>query len=114
MPTTRTIVTKQACDACKIRKIRCGGGQPCWSCLGATIKCTYVRVPRRRGPQRIRSVTQQLIEQTQCGSEEMNNGLRLPAVTADSVQDASTVHESSHIDNTGERYTPKQPRLGAY
>ncbi|KAK6812573.1 hypothetical protein RU639_011744 [Aspergillus parasiticus] len=65
MSSARPSVTKRACDGCKIRKIRCGGGQPCRSCTKAKIKCTYVRVQQCRGPRRLRSTTQFLIEQAQ-------------------------------------------------
>ncbi|KAE8317076.1 fungal-specific transcription factor domain-containing protein [Aspergillus transmontanensis] len=65
MSSAKPSVTKRACDGCKIRKIRCGGGQPCRSCTKAKIKCTYVRVQQCRGPRRLRSTTQFLIEQAQ-------------------------------------------------
>ncbi|KAE8424004.1 fungal-specific transcription factor domain-containing protein [Aspergillus pseudocaelatus] len=69
MSSAKPSVTKRACDGCKIRKIRCGGGQPCRSCTKAKIKCTYVRVQQCRGPRRLRSTTQFLIEQAQVGGD---------------------------------------------
>ncbi|PWY89884.1 hypothetical protein BO70DRAFT_330003 [Aspergillus heteromorphus CBS 117.55] len=54
---SRSSITKKACDGCKIRKIRCGGGQPCQSCFNARIKCTYIRVQQPRGPQKLRATT---------------------------------------------------------
>ncbi|OGM47893.1 C6 transcription factor [Aspergillus bombycis] len=69
MSSVKPNVTKRACDGCKIRKIRCGGGQPCRSCIKAKIKCTYVRVQQCRGPRRLRSTTQYLIEQAQGGGD---------------------------------------------
>ncbi|KAF4212529.1 hypothetical protein CNMCM8980_009441 [Aspergillus fumigatiaffinis] len=74
MPASRSNVTKRACDACKIRKIRCGGGQPCQACTNSRIKCTYIRVQQPRGPQRLRSTTKYLIEQTQRGLDAQNGG----------------------------------------
>ncbi|KAF9883382.1 hypothetical protein FE257_003549 [Aspergillus nanangensis] len=65
MSSRRTAVTKRACDGCKIRKIKCAGGQPCQACTNARIKCTYIRVQQPRGPQRLRSTTKYLIDQTQ-------------------------------------------------
>ncbi|PYH91608.1 hypothetical protein BO71DRAFT_459543 [Aspergillus ellipticus CBS 707.79] len=62
-------ITKKACDGCKIRKIRCGGGQPCQSCFNARIKCTYIRVQQPRGPQKLRATTKYLIDQAQRGLE---------------------------------------------
>ncbi|GAB1198379.1 hypothetical protein APSETT444_007698 [Aspergillus pseudonomiae] len=72
MSSVKPSVTKRACDGCKIRKIRCGGGQPCRSCVKAKIKCTYVRVQQCRGPRRLRSTTQFLIEQAQVGGDSNN------------------------------------------
>ncbi|KAI9043938.1 Zn(II)2Cys6 transcription factor [Aspergillus affinis] len=69
MSSSRTTITKRACDGCKIRKIRCGGGNPCRACNNARIKCTYIRIQHPRGPQRLRSTTKYLIEQTQRGTE---------------------------------------------
>lgn len=69
MPPNRVNITKRACDGCKIRKIRCGGGQPCKACMNARIKCTYVRVQQQRGPQRLRATTTYLIEQAQRGED---------------------------------------------
>ncbi|KAE8353370.1 hypothetical protein BDV28DRAFT_148108 [Aspergillus coremiiformis] len=72
MSSDRQAVTKRACDGCKIRKIRCGGGQPCRSCIKTGIKCTYVRVQQCRGPRRLRSTTQFLIEQVQYNGDSYN------------------------------------------
>ncbi|KAH1424519.1 hypothetical protein KXV70_000279 [Aspergillus fumigatus] len=72
MPASRSNVTKRACDGCKIRKIRCGGGQPCVACTNSRIRCTYIRVQQPRGPQRLRSTTKYLIEQTQRGLDAPN------------------------------------------
>ncbi|KAJ6180105.1 hypothetical protein N7519_010566 [Penicillium mononematosum] len=50
--------TKIACDGCKIRK----------GCRNSRIKCTYLRAQQPRGPQRLRSTTQYLIDQVQRGA----------------------------------------------
>ncbi|KAJ0413758.1 fungal-specific transcription factor domain-containing protein [Aspergillus carlsbadensis] len=65
MSTPQVPVTKKACDGCKIRKIRCGGGHPCRPCTNARIQCTYIRVHQARGPQKLRATTRYLIEQNQ-------------------------------------------------
>lgn len=41
---------KKACDACHRRKVRCSGGQPCNNCSQATLHCTYLAVPQKKGP----------------------------------------------------------------
>ncbi|KXL41857.1 MAG: hypothetical protein FE78DRAFT_116442, partial [Acidomyces sp. 'richmondensis'] len=67
MPAKRANVAKRACDGCKIRKIRCGGGDACKACVIAGIRCTYIKVQQPRGPRRMRSTTRLLIEQAQRG-----------------------------------------------
>ncbi|KAL6233620.1 fungal-specific transcription factor domain-containing protein [Aspergillus navahoensis] len=65
MNPSRVAITKRACDGCKVRKIRCGGGNPCRPCLNARIHCTYNRMHQTRGPQKLRAATRHLIEQNQ-------------------------------------------------
>ncbi|KAL2786249.1 fungal-specific transcription factor domain-containing protein [Aspergillus keveii] len=65
MSSPQVPITKKACDGCKIRKIRCGGGHPCRPCTNARIQCTYIRVHQARGPQKLRATTRYLIEQNQ-------------------------------------------------
>ncbi|XPS73303.1 hypothetical protein M3J07_005442 [Ascochyta lentis] len=47
---TRKVISK-ACDACRLRKIKCNGCQPCSGCLSAKISCTYDS-PRKQGGNR--------------------------------------------------------------
>ncbi|KAL4951948.1 fungal-specific transcription factor domain-containing protein [Aspergillus filifer] len=65
MSSSRASLTKKACDGCKVRKVRCGGGNPCRPCLNAHIHCTYNRTQQTRGPHKLRAATRQLIEQSQ-------------------------------------------------
>lgn len=46
LPTRKTVA--QACDACRRRKIKCNGLQPCPACLSAKLSCTF-NVPQKRG-----------------------------------------------------------------
>lgn len=77
---SRVSLTKQACDGCKVRKVRCGGGNPCRPCLNARIQCSYNRIQQTRGPQKLRTATRRLIEQSQrnnsshAASSEHNEG----------------------------------------
>ncbi|KAI9372213.1 hypothetical protein BJX61DRAFT_534137 [Aspergillus egyptiacus] len=83
MDSSKVTVTKKACDGCKIRKIRCGGGHPCRPCTNARIQCTYLRTQQLRGPQKLRAATIRLIEQNQRENNHNADGarssLRLPA-----------------------------------
>ncbi|KAJ4994047.1 sucrose utilization protein SUC1-like protein 4 [Stagonosporopsis vannaccii] len=50
MAATRKVVPK-ACDACRRRKIKCNGQQPCSGCMSATLTCAYDS-PRKQGGNR--------------------------------------------------------------
>ena len=50
MTSVRKVVPK-ACDACRRRKVRCNGQQPCLGCMSANLTCAYVS-PRRQGGNR--------------------------------------------------------------
>lgn len=41
---------RQACDGCRVRKIRCDGAYPCSSCIDNACNCTYFAVPKKTGP----------------------------------------------------------------
>jgi hypothetical protein len=41
---------KQACDCCHARKIRCDGVTPCANCVVTELQCTYLAVPKKKGP----------------------------------------------------------------
>ena len=43
--------TRKACDPCRLRKVRCGGSEPCDSCLQRSTRCTYLHVPKKKEPQ---------------------------------------------------------------
>ncbi|KAH7327267.1 RING-3 [Rhexocercosporidium sp. MPI-PUGE-AT-0058] len=41
---------RQACDCCHARKIRCDGTAPCKNCQITELHCTYLAVPKKKGP----------------------------------------------------------------
>lgn len=41
---------KQACDCCHARKIRCDGSAPCNNCQITSLPCTYLLIPKKKGP----------------------------------------------------------------
>src|SRR2546430_2844811 len=41
---------RQACDCCHARKIRCDGKNPCANCQITELQCTYLAVPKKKGP----------------------------------------------------------------
>ena len=50
MTSVRKVIPK-ACDACRRRKVKCNGQQPCSGCTSANITCAYVS-PRKQGGNR--------------------------------------------------------------
>jgi hypothetical protein len=43
---------KQACDSCHARKVKCDGTCPCSQCTVAELRCTYLAVQKKKGPQK--------------------------------------------------------------
>lgn len=58
-------LARRACDACKIRKIKCSETTPCDGCKGAKIPCTWLKQAQPRGPRRLRDATLQEIRKAQ-------------------------------------------------
>lgn len=40
----------RACDACRVRKVRCSSKQPCTQCAHLNLACTFAPAPARRKP----------------------------------------------------------------
>ncbi|KAJ5652638.1 hypothetical protein N7507_010064 [Penicillium longicatenatum] len=55
-------MSSRACDACRVRKVRCDGVpsspecNPCFHCRSSGTACRYEQAPRKRGPKSKRSV----------------------------------------------------------
>lgn len=58
-------LARRACDACKIRKIKCSETTPCDGCKTAKIPCTWLKQAQPRGPRRLRDATLQEIRKAQ-------------------------------------------------
>lgn len=56
---------KRACDACKVRKVRCSNTTPCVCCVAIGIPCTFNKHPSTRGPRKLRAKTIQSIVDVQ-------------------------------------------------
>ncbi|EHN02200.1 Mal13p [Saccharomyces cerevisiae x Saccharomyces kudriavzevii VIN7] len=56
---------KQACDCCRVRRVKCDGKGPCSSCLQHNLDCTYLQPFRKRGPKSIRSRSLRRIAEVQ-------------------------------------------------
>ncbi|KAH8898925.1 hypothetical protein GQ53DRAFT_742065 [Thozetella sp. PMI_491] len=53
----RRKIGSRACDACKIRKVRCTEAPPCERCAAAGIACTFNKAQATRGPRSLRPKT---------------------------------------------------------
>ncbi|KAK4099093.1 hypothetical protein N658DRAFT_173384 [Parathielavia hyrcaniae] len=42
--------TTRACDACRVRKVKCSAKQPCTQCAHLNLACTFAPVPAKRKP----------------------------------------------------------------
>lgn len=40
----------RACDACRVRKVRCSGDQPCAQCVHLNLACAFAPAPAKRKP----------------------------------------------------------------
>lgn len=53
----RRKIGSRACDACKIRKVRCSEVPPCTRCASIGIECTFNKRQATRGPRSLRAKT---------------------------------------------------------
>ncbi|KAF9879783.1 hypothetical protein CkaCkLH20_02594 [Colletotrichum karsti] len=84
-------IGKRACDACKIRKIKCTEVPPCDGCVAIGTACTFHKVPATRGPRNLRAKTIRQIAQAQqesCAAGAGSGG-DAAAVTAASEGDGA-------------------------
>lgn len=56
-PLPRRKIGSRACDACKIRKVRCSEAPPCTRCISIGIECTFNKRQATRGPRSLRAKT---------------------------------------------------------
>ncbi|KAF2202375.1 hypothetical protein GQ43DRAFT_313965 [Delitschia confertaspora ATCC 74209] len=57
----------RACDACRRRKIKCNGLQPCPACSSASLICTFQEAQRKGGNQGARATVLNTIRDSQTG-----------------------------------------------
>ncbi len=84
-------MVSRACDACKVRKIRCSGASPCARCTSSAISCTFKSAHGVRGPKKLRGTTIDKISQ----SQRQNTQLSAP-------QDNETLQEASESTDLSE------------
>lgn len=74
---------KKACDACHRRKVRCSGGLPCNNCSQASLQCTYLAIPQKKGPKgsRAKVISEIRVTQQQSTSPQLT-----PTIQHDSAE----------------------------
>ncbi|KAL3293843.1 AflYd/sugR/sugar regulator [Colletotrichum asianum] len=90
------------CDGCSLRRVRCNGGPPCTECRKRSLECTFLRVPRKRGPKGPRMSTSNKIVQYQ---EQIRNDQKFQSST-ESPKTPQTPLESPL--STGEDWQVRQ------
>ncbi|CAH2355096.1 hypothetical protein CLIB1423_21S01728 [[Candida] railenensis] len=89
---SKSIASRQshrACDACAVRKVKCGPVFPCFRCVSKKLDCTHLRQKKKSGPknlhkktlQSISEFTQKNLEHTSSsnGAVPDNSGTGLPS-----------------------------------
>lgn len=109
---TRKPVSK-ACDACRKRKVKCNGLQPCAGCQSASLTCTFL-APRGQGGNRGPRAT--VLNQLRAQNDTVER--TQASVDPDSLKSVrSTTSEFAVIDTCMETYTkhiyPVVPLLDA-
>ncbi|KAF7719092.1 Fungal Zn(2)-Cys(6) binuclear cluster domain-containing protein [Penicillium ucsense] len=98
MPQSTRKISKWACDACKLRKVKCSSESPCQGCISARIPCTFNKRPLARGPRSLRAKTIHRINASQQQHE-----LR---------REENTNTESSNVDE-GQANHPTSGRISS-
>jgi hypothetical protein len=83
---------KQACDACRRRKIRCAGGNPCLQCNHASLSCTFLSPLRAKGRQ---GRTANIISELRAAQIRGNEGIDVqpPAMNRTSCPTSTMLQE---------------------
>ncbi|KXH69389.1 fungal specific transcription factor [Colletotrichum salicis] len=97
-------IGKRACDACKIRKIKCTEVPPCDGCVAIGTSCTFNKVPATRGPRNLRAKTIRQIAQAQKESSA--------TATATATASAGSGTASS-VSPTGDEASASTPTVAA-
>ena len=88
---------KRACDACKVRKIKCSELPPCEGCKVAGISCTFKKVPGLRGPRTLRAKTVQQINQQQKRPYHDSDGPEVSCPSTDAWSKPSFQNADIHL-----------------
>ncbi|KAF2727678.1 hypothetical protein EJ04DRAFT_594264 [Polyplosphaeria fusca] len=81
-----------ACNACRRRKVKCNGAQPCPSCVSANLACTFQLAQKRGGNQGARATVLNELRETQRGEVERQRA------SSSGDQDASSPIQPNQLE----------------
>ncbi|OAA35443.1 Zn(2)-C6 fungal-type DNA-binding domain protein [Metarhizium rileyi] len=93
----------RACDACRVRKVRCNGDQPCAQCAHLNLTCIFAPAPPKRKPGVRGSLVAQLRKKT------VTSGASISAAAATSTAVTSsftTQADSASLDASSADSSP--------
>ncbi|KAL2189303.1 hypothetical protein L209DRAFT_752557 [Thermothelomyces heterothallicus CBS 203.75] len=95
----------QACNACRVRKVRCSRTQPCTQCAHLNLACTFAPAPAKRKP----GVRGHLVAQLR--NKTINHaGSESTAPAGPTTSTAPAVTSIAGILDSGHAATPPPPR----
>uniref|UniRef100_A0A8H7N0W9 Zn(2)-C6 fungal-type domain-containing protein n=1 Tax=Bionectria ochroleuca TaxID=29856 RepID=A0A8H7N0W9_BIOOC len=99
-PVPKKKYVTRACDACKKRKSKCDGCEPCQRCIDSGLRCAY-NSDYKRGSRRrtTRSLAQNQPLLTAAGGEDASAGLESPSHVAAPINPNNDDRETIRIDH---------------
>lgn len=86
MASARKVIPK-ACDACRRRKVKCNGQQPCSGCMSAKLQCAYDS-PRKQGGNRGARAT--VLNELRAGQSQHTAAVSPTSASSESVHSPLT------------------------
>ncbi|KFZ02014.1 hypothetical protein V500_00499 [Pseudogymnoascus sp. VKM F-4518 (FW-2643)] len=113
-PRRKTVRVRQACDCCHSRKIRCDANDPCRNCEITQLRCTYLSVPKKKGPKGPRVMRWSGVMKRRDGRSKERDTTPTPNVCTPNVcPNIITCHLGqcqlpidSHLSLSNERFQP--------
>jgi hypothetical protein len=104
---------KQACDCCHARKIRCNGASPCNNCQATSLPCTYLLIPKKKGPKGPSTRTPRAVLKMRMKQEQSaNSDTSLPDIKpAISPPHVSPIRDNTFLDGFVNRGFEPSPLL---
>ncbi|CAM1508692.1 Fc.00g055400.m01.CDS01 [Cosmosporella sp. VM-42] len=102
--------TSQACDACRVRKVRCNGVNPCSQCAHLNLSCIFSPPPTKRKPGVRGRLVAQLRDKTTPGrSSQMpaSTGTAAAIMKSDTLNYGTEFQLNSPLSESSTEYAPE-------